>query len=310
MHYVLSLYFCKQTQIFHSMTTESNNKFKIIIGILSALLVILAVYTFTLYNEKKETVSNLEQEKAMIEDELESLIANYDEVIQENELKDQELLAARDRIEVLLDSVRDTEANMALIRRYKAEIGRLRDERKMLFRKADSLIEVNQVLAMQRDSTNMLLDETIQVVDSVSQQNRDLAETVRKGSVVNAVDLRGEGVIIRNNGKVVDTRRARRADKVRACFTLTPNPIAEAGDRVLYVQVINPANNLLGSKSVLEFEEGTLNYSAQTNVFYENEELDVCVIVDANEDDLIKGQYVINVFDGPNQVATATMTLK
>lgn len=310
MHYVLSSYFCKQTQIFHSMTTESNNKFKIIIGILSALLVILAVYTFTLYNEKKETVSNLEQEKAMIEDELESLIANYDEVIQENELKDQELLAARDRIEILLDSVRDTEANMALIRRYKAEIGRLRDERKMLFRKADSLIEVNQVLAMQRDSTNMLLDETIQVVDSVSQQNRDLAETVRKGSVVNAVDLRGEGVIIRNNGKVVDTRRARRADKVRACFTLTPNPIAEAGDRVLYVQVINPANNLLGSKSVLEFEEGTLNYSAQTNVFYENEELDVCVIVDANEDDLIKGQYVINVFDGPNQVATATMTLK
>lgn len=293
------------------MTTESNtNKFKIIIGILSALLIVLAVYTVSLYNDNKATVSNLEEEKELIEDELETLIANYDEVIQENELKDQELLAARDRIEILLDSVRDTEANMALIRRYKAEIGRLRDERKMLFRKADSLIEVNQVLAMQRDSTNVLLDQTIQVVDSVSQENRDLSETVRKGSVVNAVDLRGEGVIIRNNGKVVDTRRARRADKVRACFTLTPNPIAESGDRLLYVQVINPANNLLGTKSVLEFEEGTLNYSAETNVFYENEELDVCVIVDANEADLIKGQYVINVFDGPNQVATATMTLK
>ncbi|PQB06076.1 hypothetical protein BST85_12645 [Aureitalea marina] len=293
------------------MTTESNtNKFKIIIGVLSALLIVLAIYTFTLYNDSKETVTNMQAEKAMIEDELEDLIANYDEVIQENELKDQELLAARDRIEVLLDSVRDAEANMALIRRYKAEIGRLRDERKMLFRKADSLIEVNQMLAMQRDSTNVLLDQTIQVVDSVSQENMDLTETVRRGSVVNAVDLRGEGVIIRNNGKVVDTRRARRADKVRACFTLTPNPIAEKGDRTLYVQVINPANNLLGSKSVLEFDEGTLNYSAQTNVFYENEELDVCVIVDADENDLIKGQYVINVFDGPNQVATASMTLK
>ncbi|WP_181040022.1 hypothetical protein [Aureitalea marina] len=303
--------FASKPKYYIYMTTESNtNKFKIIIGVLSALLIVLAIYTFTLYNDSKETVTNMQAEKAMIEDELEDLIANYDEVIQENELKDQELLAARDRIEVLLDSVRDAEANMALIRRYKAEIGRLRDERKMLFRKADSLIEVNQMLAMQRDSTNVLLDQTIQVVDSVSQENMDLTETVRRGSVVNAVDLRGEGVIIRNNGKVVDTRRARRADKVRACFTLTPNPIAEKGDRTLYVQVINPANNLLGSKSVLEFDEGTLNYSAQTNVFYENEELDVCVIVDADENDLIKGQYVINVFDGPNQVATASMTLK
>ena len=79
----------------------------------------------------------------MIEGELEELIANYDEIIQENELKDQELLAARDRIEVLLDSVKDAEANMDLIRRYKIEVGKLKTERTMLFRKADSLIAVS-----------------------------------------------------------------------------------------------------------------------------------------------------------------------
>jgi hypothetical protein len=293
------------------MTTESNtNKFKILIGILTALLIALAIYTFNLRSTTQEMVGNLQEQKADIEQELEDLIANYDEVIQENELKDQELMAARDRIEVLLDSVKDAEANMALIRRYKAEVSRLREERKLLFRKADSLIEANQMLAMQRDSTGALLDRTIQVVDSVSTENAALSETVRRASVVNAVDLRGEGVIIRKSGKIVDTRRARRAQKVRACFTLTPNAVAQTGDRVLYVQVINPSNNLLGSRSVLEFEEGTLNYSAQTTVFYEGEELDVCVIVDAEEADMIGGRYVINVFDGPNQVASTTMDLK
>jgi hypothetical protein len=293
------------------MTTEGNStKFKILIGVLSVLLIALAVYTITLYNDSKNTVTGLEQQKEEIEEELEELIANYDEVIQDNELKDKELLAARERIEILLDSVKGAEANVALIRRYKVEIDRLKDERRMLFRRADSLIAANERLALERDSTNVMLNETIKVVDSVSEENVALSETVRKGSVVNAVDLRGEAVIVRNNGKIVDTRRSSRADKVRACFTLTPNPIAKKGDRTLYVQVINPKNNLLGKKGILEFENGLLNYSETTNVFYENEELDVCVLVDALEDDLIEGRYIINVFDGPKQIASTTMELK
>ena len=71
----------------------------------------------------------MEQQKTEIEKELESLIANYDEVIQDNKLKDKDLLAARERIEVLLDSVKKSEANIGLISRYKAEIGRLKNER-------------------------------------------------------------------------------------------------------------------------------------------------------------------------------------
>ena len=293
------------------MTTESSNtKYKIAIGVLIALLIALGAYTYTLYKDSKSTVSLLEQQKTDIENELEDLIANYDEVIQDNELKDKDLLAARERIEVLLDSVKDSEANVALINRYRAEIGRLKAERTILFKKADSLIAVNKNLARERDSTNLVLNETIRVVDSVSQENTEMAEKIEIGSVVNAVDLRGEGVIVRSSGRIVDTRRSGRADKVRACFTLTPNPIAESGDRLLYVQVINPKNNILGKKKSIEFDEGTLNYSEETKVFYENEELDVCVLVDAVESDLVPGRYIINVFDGPKITASTTMELK
>ncbi len=293
------------------MTSEKkSNTFKILAGLLTVLLVALGVYTAKLYNDNKETVSILETEKTNIQTELKELISDYDEVIQDNEIKDNEIVEARERIEKLLDSVKDAKANVALIRRYKQEINRLKKERILLFKKADSLIIANQNLAMQRDSTLTVLDQTIKVVDSVTTENTALTDAIKRGSVVRAVDLSGTGVIIRNSGKIVDTKRARRANKVRACFTLTPNPLAEKGDRLLYVQVINPKNNLLGSKKVLEFEEGTLNYSAATKVFYENEELDVCVMVSATKDDLIKGTYRINVFDGPKQVATTTMTLK
>ncbi len=295
------------------MSTENENnsgKFKILIGVLSVLLIALAVYTVTLFNDNKSTISNLESQKADIEQELEGLIANYDEVIKDNELKDKDLLAARERITILLDSVKDAKANVALIERYKAEVGRLKQERTLLFKRADSLIAANQRLAMERDSTNTELTNTRMVVDSVSQENMAMTETIKKGSIVKATDLRGEAVIVRSNGKVVDTKRASRADKIRACFTLTPNAIAQKGDRILYVQVISPKNKMMGDDTVKQFEEKNLNYSASTNVFYENEELDVCILVNASETDLVQGRYTINLFDGPNQVASTTMELK
>ncbi|KXN98139.1 hypothetical protein LS48_12825 [Aequorivita aquimaris] len=295
------------------MSTENENnsgKFKILIGVLSVLLIALAVYTVTLFNDSKNTVSNLEMQKADIEQELEGLIANYDEVIKDNELKDKDLLAARERITILLDSVKDAKANVALIERYKAEVGRLKQERSMLFKRADSLIAANKQLAMERDSTSMELSNTRMVVDSVSQENMAMNETIKKGSIVKATDLRGEAVIIRNSGKVVDTKRASRADKIRACFTLAPNAIAQRGDRTLYVQVINPRNKMMGDDAVKQFEEKNINYSSSTNVFYENDELDVCILVNSAEADLVEGRYTINLFDGPNQIATTTMELK
>ncbi len=291
-------------------TENSNNKFKVLVGILTLLLIVLAVYTVTLYNDSKDTEAILVGQKDDIEQELEELIANYDEVIQENEIKDEQLLAARDRIEILLDSLKDADANVALLKRYKRQIRKLEDERVLLFKKADSLIAANELLTAERDNTYIELNETIKVVDSVTQENESMARTIEEGSIVSAVDLSTNAVIVRKSGKVVDTKRAKRANKVRACFTLAPNPIAQKGDRMLYVQVINPKNNLLGEKTELEFEQGTLTYSANTKVFYENEELDVCVMVDADEADLVSGRYTINVFDDSNLVATTTMTLK
>ena len=43
--------------------------------------------------------------------------------------------------------------------------------------------------------------------------------------------------------------------KIRICFALAANEIAEKEDKLLYIQVINPKNNLLGEREVLNFEK-------------------------------------------------------
>lgn len=289
---------------------ENNNKFKVIAGVLALFLVVLAVYTGKLYNDNKDTITILKSEKFDIESDLEHLIADYNKVIQDNEIKDKELIEAKKRIEALLIRVKDSEANIALIKRYRNEIGRLKDERSLLFKRADSLIAVNKLIVAERDNAFLELDETKKFADSISKKNQVLSDKIKTGSVVQAINLRGSGVIIKNNGKIIDTQRSRRANKIRICFALAANEIAEKEDKLLYIQVINPKNNLLGEREVLNFENGTLNYSISTKVFYEKEELDVCVLVNCKEEDFLKGLYNINVFDGSTLIATSKMILK
>ena len=294
------------------MTTQSsnNNRAKILIGLLVVLLVSLAGYTYTLIQQNKETVLFLEADKAEVQKELEALVVSYNEILQDNELKDKDLIAARDRIIVLLDSVKDYKANLSIITRYKAQVRGLKNERTQLFKRADSLLVVTQRLAIEKDSTTAVLIKTIKVVDSVTTANTQLFNSLEKGALIGISNLDATAIIVRKGGKIKETKRASRADKIRVCYTIAPNTLAQAGDRVLYVQVINPDNNIIGDKSNITFGQDLLTYSKSESVFYENQALDVCAIVGTTGQDVLKGLYTINIFDAQRQIGSTTLMLK
>ena len=294
------------------MTTQSsnNNRAKILIGLLVVLLVSLAGYTYTLIQQNKETVLFLEADKAEVQKELEALVVSYNEILQDNKLKDKDLIAARDRIIVLLDSVKDYKANLSIITRYKAQVRGLKNERAQLFKRADSLLVVTQRLAVEKDSTTAVLIKTIKVVDSVTTANTQLFNSLEKGALIGISNLDATAIIVRKGGKIKETKRASRADKIRVCYTIAPNTLAQAGDRVLYVQVINPENNIIGDKSNITFGQDLLTYSKSESVFYENQALDVCAIVGTTGQDVLKGLYTINIFDAQRQIGSTTLMLK
>ena len=294
------------------MTTQSsnNNRAKILIGLLVVLLVSLAGYTYTLIQQNKETVLFLEADKAEVQKELEAIVVSYNEILQDNELKDNELIAARDRIVVLLDSVKNYKANLSIINRYKAQVRGLKNERTQLFKRADSLLIVTQRLAIEKDSTTAVLNKTIKVVDSVTTANTQLFNSLEKGALIGISNLDATAIIVRKGGKIKETKRASRADKIRVCYTIAPNTLAQAGDRVLYVQVINPDNNIIGDKSNITFGQDLLTYSKSESVFYENQALDVCAIVGTKGQDVLKGLYTINIFDAQRQIGSTTLMLK
>ena len=293
------------------MTESKNNTaLKILTGILAVALIALSIYTIKFYNEEKENKEILQKEKGVIENELNELIVNYDEAIKENEVMDQDLVNARNRIATLLDSVKDNDANLVLISRYRREIGNLRSEKDRLFRVVDSLSNQNQMLATSLDSTSMALQRRVRMSDSLTVNNQSLSTKVDKAARLKVVSLKGEGVIVRNSGKIVENDRTGRIDQIRTCFTLTANDLSSAGEKNMYVQVYNPNNELVGDQIVVQHDGGSMVYSASSKVFYENEELDVCILSNTNEDMLEEGNYKVYVYNDAILLGTASFSLR
>lgn len=290
--------------------TKSNTALKILTGILAVALIALGIYTVKFYNEEKENKVILQKEKAVIEDELNDLIIKYDEAIATNQVMDQNLVDARQRIAVLLDSVKDSEANLVLISRYRREINSLRSEKDRLFRVVDSLSNQNRMLTTAIDSTNMVLAQRVRQADSLSVTNQSLSTKVDRAAQLKVTNLKGDGVIVRNNGKLVTNNRTRRIDQIRTCFKLTENALAQAGERDMYVQVYNPQNELVGDQLTVQHDGGAMVYSAASRIYYENEELDVCILSNTDRDKLTEGVYKVYVYAGPNLIGTSSFDLR
>ena len=289
---------------------KSNNALKILTGVLAVALVALGIYTVKFYNEEKDNRQLLLQEKAVIEGELNELIVKYDEAIAENEGMDEELVAARERILALRDSVQDMEANIAVLNRYRGEVNDLKIEKERLFRVVDSLSNENSRLVTQIDSTNNVLLQRTRTADSLKVSNQNLETKVDIASQLKLSGLRGEGVIERNSGRLVQNDNNRRVEKIRTCFTITSNALAESGEKEIYVQVYNPDNELVGDQIAVQHDGGVMVYSAATKVFYENEELDVCVLANTIEEKVTEGTYKVLVYNGAELIGATNFTLE
>jgi len=290
---------------------KSSIGLKVALGIALGLFVITGIYTFDLMKDKKDTEAQLTEEKQLVMNDLSNMAKQYDIAIGENEVANSNLIEARDRIEGLMDSLKVSETNVKSLWRYKQKYASLQKEMDVLLIQNDSLRVENSLLATSLDSTQVRLEERTMFNDSLLVQNTALAEVVDNAAVLSTVGLKGFGVIERSTGKLIPTERASRSDKIRVCFTVAKNSLVQAGDQELYIQVIDPNNNVLGANEQVAFETETLNYSLISKFNYENTNLNVCEFVASKgANSFSKGRYTVNVFNEKDIVSSSEFTLK
>jgi hypothetical protein len=290
---------------------KTSTGLKVGLGILLVLFLGTAFMASKLYNDKKETEKTLTTEKQQVMNDLNNMAKQYDEAIAESEIKNKDLIAARERIQGLMDSLKLSQNSVNSLFRYKKKFLALQEEMDVLMAENDRLKVENEYLATSLDSTQVQLAERTMFTDSLLVQNTELAGVVKDAAALQTVGLIGMGVLERSSGRQVPMERARRTDKIKVCFTVAKNMLTEAGDKELYVQVIDPKNNVLGANDQVQFEDQILNYSLISRFNYENRNLNICEYVSPPDDSKFEsGRYKINVFNDKELISSSEFELK
>jgi hypothetical protein len=290
---------------------NSSSSLKVIIAVLAILLVGSLVYIYKITSDAKQVQTELTKtvsEKDLVMRDLQDLKTTYDAAIADNTSMSEELIEERDKVVKLMEDLKKSKGDVALLSKYKAQYVKLESNMKALMAENEGLKKQNTVLTTQRDSTIVVLGESKKYNEVLVGQNEDLSKTVEKGSKLSVLNMKTAAYKIKSSGKQVETDKAGRADVLRISFTIAENQIAKSGDKEYYVQVIDSKNNVLGDKQTETFGEKLLTYSFIANVKYENKTVNVSE--DLPGKDFAKGTYFVNVFDKNELVSKTSFTLK
>ncbi|WP_417199585.1 hypothetical protein [Bizionia sp.] len=271
--------------------------YKLIIGSLVIVIVVLGSYGLTSYNTLKSQEEFMEQEIKLVQSELSNMMKLYDfQRVDNNELTAQ-LQLSKSKLETTLDSLNLVKTDYPLITKYKDDIATLIEERKILFNKIARLLDKNEALNEASKTNSLKLESSQVAIAALTEQNLELTAFVDRISTLTLDNLKVKAIITNPLEYNVETTKARQADNMEVCFTVLKNEFSSKGNKELYVQIIGPDNTIVSSRGVMEFGQEILAYSGRTAINYMNDDIAVCAKINVNQEkSLKKGDYLISVF--------------
>lgn len=292
---------------------DSLKKTRILI-ILNVLLILLLGVLLWQLKEKNDTIASdqkiktyLNNEKDSLRQELVFMYHEYDSLETNNDSLNLKLEKEQAKIGKLLKMRAD---NLWLIRKYKKEIGTLREVLKSYVIQVDSLLQIKEELTAENIDVKNKLDEATKTNEQLSEEREELSSKVSKAAILSAKNIHGIGINSRNKEK----DNINRIEKLKVCFTLRENAVAESGPRFVYLRIVRPDEAVLtkdeSNQLPVEAKGETITYTAKREINYQNVDIDACIYYDSEESELIEGTYVAELYSDGKKIGTNTFVLE
>jgi hypothetical protein len=271
--------------------------------ILAAALIFLVVMYFDQKNKMVEVETILTQEKDSLANELRLMVHGYDTLKTDNDTLMANLQREKKRIVQLLAI---NASNVQLLKKYRAEIGTMREIMKGYIVQIDSLNTLNQQLVAENTGIKQQITEVQNTNVELTKAKEELTSKVTVASVIQAKDINAVSL----NKKRKETTKINLIDKLRICFTLRENPIATPGEKEVFMRVIRPDSLVITTSpdNLFDFNGNKLVYSASRLVDYMNQDIEMCIFLD-NAGDFIIGTYSVELYLENNIIGRTTFAL-
>lgn len=273
----------------------------------SIILAVALIFLIYLYFDKKNKMIEMEtvltQEKDSLANELRHMVVAYDTLKTNNDTLNAGLERQKNKIVQLLSV---NASNVQLIKKYRSEITTMRQIMKSYIVQIDSLNTRNKILVSENTEIRQQITQVRNTNTELSKVKEELSTKVEVASIVQAKDI----VAVSLNKKRKETTKINLMDKLRICFTLRENPLANPGQKDVYMRVIRPDSLVVTSSpdNLFEYKENKIIYSATRQVDYMNQDIEVCIFLD-NKGDYIIGNYSVELYLDDNIIGRTNFML-
>lgn len=283
--------------------------------IIIIILLVLAIggisfFAFRQVQENKEMNELFAIEKEEMENEYTTFANQYDELqIQiNNDSLRQKLENEKLRTQRLLEELRQVKSsNAAEITRLKKELKTVREVMRSYIVQIDSLNRLNEALVTENKAVKEKYTEATRQITSLAEEKKTLNEKVALAAQLDATNI---SVQAKNKrGKTIE--KAKNVKKIAVSFTIVKNITAQTGERIIYIRIAQPGNEIL-SKSASDtftYENRELQYSIKKYIEYTGEEQEVTAYWDV-EEFLQAGTYNVYIFADGTMIGESSFKLK
>jgi uncharacterized coiled-coil DUF342 family protein len=299
----------------------------IILIVITALLAVLSGYLFYQVGKLEKETEALKTQKVEAEKDtdeyraqLQMLTAKYDSLMQAHEGLRAELEVERQKVVTLMadyEALKKSGGSLnspggVSMRQRLEELQQTYDESEAVILE---LKAKNQELTNENFRSKKQLEETAEQNSKLTTENSKLNKTVEIAKRLKTYEVYADAVRVSGGGtKEKQTDKAKKADRIRVCFTVLDNQLADKQEKLLYAVIKGPDKKVFveGDKSKITLLNGEeVPYSVKKEVFYDNKVMQLCLNWEVKQTDaLLVGQYQVEIYCDGVQIGATDFTLK
>lgn len=283
-------------------------KLKRTMWILVVVAVALVAVLGYVWSQKSSLISELEDEKRDLTEQMESLQNDYATLSSDYDSINSQLDTSRAEVADLLERIKKTNAtNRAKMRQYEKELGTLRSIMRNYIVQIDSLNTLNHKLTAEAAAARREAAASKAESAQLSQQVENLTGQVAAGSVIKA---RGLHIAAYNSSDKV-TDRSSRTVRLLTSLSLVENDLAPKGPVRVFIRVKDPDGIILtnSNRSSFTFNGETMVASASRRVDYEGSEVDLSIYLN-DIPEYRKGVYIVEAYTEQSFLGKSELMLR
>ena len=283
-------------------------KLKRTMWILVVVAVALVAVLGYVWSQKSSLISELEDEKRDLTEQMESLQNDYATLSSDYDSINSQLDTSRAEVADLLERIKKTNAtNRAKMRQYEKELGTFRSIMRNYIVQIDSLNSLNHKLTAEAAAARREAAASKAESAQLSQQVENLTGQVAAGSVIKA---RGLHIAAYNSSDKV-TDRSSRTVRLLTSLSLVENDLAPKGPVRVFIRVKDPDGIILtnSNRSSFTFNGETMVASASRRVDYEGSEVDLSIYLN-DIPEYRKGVYTVEAYTEQSFLGKSELMLR